>query len=131
MSRFRGVSEAATELALPGAWNGTPQAKRKRTAHAHSYDGALQPVVEENKTTPTWGVSQWKKLEKVFRAERELWVTERQVKTMPGGFIGWARMSTFGPAAPVAKPWEPMRVVNRFMEEQNVPEDDQVGDWSL
>jgi len=122
MSRFRGVSEAATELPLPGAWNGTP--KRKRSALQHVQPSKPQP------TTPTWGVSQWKKLEKVFRAEREIWVTERSVKAMPGGFIGWARMSTFGPPAAVAKPWDPTRVVDRFLSEQAVKVDEQVGDWS-
>jgi serine/arginine repetitive matrix protein 2 len=119
MSRFRGISEAATELPLPGAWNGTP--KRKRSALANP------PLQVEQ--TPTWGVSQWKELEKVFRAEREIWVTERSVKAMPGGFIGWARMSTFGPPAAVAKAWDPTRVVDRFLEEQGVKVDEQVGDW--
>ena len=119
MSRFRGISEAPTELPLPGAWNGTP--KRKRSAH-------LQ--IEAPKTSATWGVSQWKKLEKVFRAEREIWVTERNVKAMPGGFIGWARMSTFGPPAAAAVPWDPTRVVDRFLEEQAISEKEQVGDWS-
>jgi hypothetical protein len=123
MSRFRAVSEAATELPLPGAWNGTPQFKRKRNAPTEHY-------VEPPKTTPTWGVSQWKKLEKVFRAEREIWVTEREVKAMPGGFIGWARMSTFGPPAPTTKPWDPTRVVDRFLEEQKISLAEQVGDWS-
>jgi len=122
MSRLRGVSEAATELPLPGAWNGTP--KRKRSALQHVQPSQPQP------TTPTWSVSQWKKLEKVFRAEREIWVTERSVKAMPGGFIGWARMSTFGPPAAVAKPWDPTRVVDRFLDEQGVKVDEQVGDWS-
>jgi hypothetical protein len=124
-SRFRGVSEALTELPLPGAWNGTP--KRKRSAYAHA---GLGTTVQE-KTTPSWGVSQWKKLEKVFRAEREVWVTEREVKAMPGGFIGWARMSTFGPPAPSAKVWDSMRVVERFIREQNIKDADQVGDWSV
>lgn len=49
---------------------------------------------------------------------------------MPGGFIGWARMSTFGPPAAVAKPWDPSRVVDRFLNEQAVKVDEQVGDWS-
>ncbi len=119
MSRFRGISEAPTELPLPGAWNGTP--KRKRSAHLQT---------EAPKTSATWGVSQWKKLEKVFRAEREIWVTERNVKAMPGGFIGWARMSTFGPPAAAAVPWDPTRVVDRFLEEQGISEKEQVGDWS-
>jgi hypothetical protein len=126
MSRFRGTSEAATELPLPGAWNGTPKRKRSGLSQA-----PLQSLREDQETTPTWGVSHWKKLEKVFRAEREIWVTERQVKAMPGGFIGWARMSTFGPAAPVATVWNPMRVVDRFMDEQNIRQDDRVGDWSV
>ena len=75
-------------------------------------------------------MSQWKKLEKVFRAEREIWVTERSVKAMPGGFIGWARMSTFGPPAAAAVPWDPTRVVDRFLEEQAISEKEQMGDWS-
>ena len=69
-------------------------------------------------------------MEKVFRAEREIWVTERKVKAMPGGFIGWARMSTFGPPAPSAVPWDPARVVDRYLSEQGIAEVDQVGDWS-
>jgi hypothetical protein len=57
-------------------------------------------------------------------------VTERSVKAMPGGFIGWARMSTFGPPAAAAVPWDPTRVVDRFLEEQAISEKEQVGDWS-
>lgn len=127
MSRFRGVSEVPTDLGIPGAWNGTP--KRKRYAPSKT-------IMEESEnqsriTTKAWGVSQWKKLEKVFRAERELWTTERVIKSMPGGFIGWARMSTFGAPAPTMKEWDPMRVVIRFCEEQKIGADQQIGDWSL
>lgn len=57
-------------------------------------------------------------------------MTERKVKAMPGGFIGWARMSTFGPPAPSAVPWDPARVVDRYLSEQGIAEVDQVGDWS-
>jgi len=52
------------------------------------------------------------------------------VKAMPGGFIGWARMSTFGPPAATAVPWDPTRVVDRFLEEQGTSEKERVGDWS-
>lgn len=125
MSRFRGVSEAPTDLPLPGAWNGTPKRKRRAPTEA-----IAEEEEETRPTAKTWGVSQWKKLEKAFRAERELWVKEREVKSMPGGFIGWARRSTFGSPAPVAKVWDPMRVVDRFVAEQNVSEKEQVGEWS-
>lgn len=123
MSRFRGVSETPTELPLPGAWNGTP--KRKRAAPS------TETIGEDVAPTKAWGVSQWKKLEKVFRAERELWIKEREFKSMPGGFIGWARRSTFGSPAPVLKEWDPMRVVSRFVDEQKVAVGDQVGEWSV
>lgn len=122
MSRFRGVSEAPTDLALPGGWNGTPKRKRQiETAHAHV----------EAPTTRGWGVSDWKTLEKVFRAERELWKHEREIKQMPGGFLGWARMSTFGSPAPVIKVWDPIRVVDRFCTEQGIKADQQIGDYSV
>ena len=126
MSRFRGVSEAPTDLALalPGGWNGTP--KRK-----HSALDQLPPASVDEVRTKTWGVSHWKKLEKVFRAERELWTREREVRSMPGGFIGWARRSTFGSPAPVSKPWDPMRVVERFCAEQSITGAKQMGDWSV
>jgi hypothetical protein len=123
MSRFRGVSEAPTDLALPGAWNGTP--KRKRPHAGVPQHETAQEV------TKVWGVSQWKKLEKVFRAERELWTHERQIKQMPGGFLGWARMSTFGSPAPTMKIWDPIRVVDRFCTEQGITSDKQVGDYSM
>lgn len=52
------------------------------------------------------------------------------MKAMPGGFIGWARVSTFGPPAAVAVPWDPTRAVDRFLEEQGISEKEQVGDWA-
>lgn len=125
MSRFRGVSEAPTDLALPGAWNGTPIPKRKRHVETVPEQAQVQPM------TRGWGVSQWKKLERVFRAERELWTHEREIKQMPGGFLGWARMSTFGSPAPVMKVWDPTRVVDRFCTEQGLSVDQQVGDYSV
>lgn len=124
MSRFRGVSEAPTDLALPGGWNGTPRRKRPHTELFHAGE-------DERKTTKVWGVSQWKKLEKVFRAEREIWTHEREIKQMPGGFLGWARMSTFGSPAPTMKAWDPIRVVDRFCTEQGIKSDQQVGDYSV
>jgi hypothetical protein len=39
-------------------------------------------------------------------------------------------MSTFGPPAAVTVPWDPTRVVDRFLEEQGISEKEQVGDWS-
>lgn len=63
-----------------------------------------------------WGIPDWKKLEKVYRAEKEAWIEERQVKPLPGLF-GWAKKVLTG--EPEVKEWDNERVVRRFVEAEN------------
>ncbi|WVF69594.1 hypothetical protein IAT40_004372 [Kwoniella sp. CBS 6097] len=67
-----------------------------------------------------WGVPEWKKLEKVYRKEKEDWIKEREVKGLPGGggLVAWARRSTFGlsmSSTTKVKEWDSERVVEKFL----------------
>jgi hypothetical protein len=121
-----------SELPLPGGWVRTPKRKRSRPPPQEMKDKRLAP-----KTVPPvdssgisrgrgWGVPEWKKLEKVFRAEREAWVKEREIKPLPGGLVGWARVASVGP--PKVVEWDGKRVTNRFLNEEGVKESE--GEWS-
>ena len=103
-----------TSLPVPGAWVSTPNVKRKRD---------IQRAAEEDceeESGEAWGISDWKRLEKVHRQEKDAWRKEREIKPLPtGGFLGWARRSlsrSQAPASPVTLPWDPRRVVNAFVE---------------
>ncbi|WVQ75859.1 hypothetical protein IAR50_005492 [Cryptococcus sp. DSM 104548] len=72
----------------------------------------------KSKSSKAWGVQDWKRLEKAFKASKEEWVKERGVKALPGGLISWARRSTFGQSsvASEAKPWDAELFVAKFLE---------------
>lgn len=137
MSRFhesqRGVSVAPSDVYFPGGWVAT--SKRKRAALPPIAQSPAPPAAstrnpKELETGPNWGVKEWKKLEKVYRAEKESWMKEREVKALPltasTGLLGWARRKTLGGTAEVevkVKEWDWERVVQRFMAEAG-------NDWS-
>lgn len=129
MSRFRGGSEAPSEVYFPGGWVATP--KRKRSIlPTIAPSPAVQSDAESRAegTERVWGVKEWKKLEKVYRVEREAWMKEREVKALPTGLLGWARRKTMSAAEVQAKEWDGERVVKRF-EEEFVKDRDE-GGWS-
>jgi hypothetical protein len=125
-----GYATDETELPVPGGWKVTP-GKRKRsrdmdsrsaigepadeTRRAGKGKGKEQEVEEDRADGRPWGVAEWKRLEKVYRAEKEEWVKEREVKPLPGLF-GWARKALGGTTE--AKEWDNERVVKRFLDQE-------------
>ena len=128
-SRSRGLSLAdspggwesdESELPLPGGWKKTPR-KRKR-ARSHGPSTLSQPrsvgsgdhdndrIVDKSRS---WGVPEWKRLEKTFRAEKDMWLKERDIKPLPG-WIGWAKRA-LGVGQPEAEEWDNNRVVQAFI----------------
>lgn len=123
-STASGWESDETELALPGGWQKTPGQKRKRakSIHRSSRTNVLDaaPVVSSERETREdgrpWGVAEWKKLEKVYRAEKEAWVKEREIKPLPG-FFGWAKKALIG--SNEVKEWDNERVVKRYLDEED------------
>jgi hypothetical protein len=114
-SAISGVS-GLTDMPVPGGWVRTPKRKRSR-----------QPAVPElsesaaSGSERAWGIAEWKRLESVYKAEKEAWVKEREVKAMPGGLMSWARRSTgIGMPTGEVKEWDEGRVVRRFLESEGV-----------
>lgn len=143
----RGWESDETEYALPGGWKPTP-GKRKRSRSVRARPVALPSVKESDSTgggavagvtgeekqkenvgekdaSRPWGVPDWKRLEKVFRAEKEAWKAEREVKPLPGLF-GWARKAWKG--EPEVKDWDNGRVVSRFLGEEKA--EGLSGEWA-
>ncbi|WWD21680.1 hypothetical protein CI109_106166 [Kwoniella shandongensis] len=125
MSRARSMSVfsfATDDYPIPGAYVRTPQSsgKRKRTMAlpAATHEEVDKTVVAEK--GKSWGVPEWKKLEKVYRKEKEQWTKEREVKSLPGGLVAWARRSTFGASSSpsTATEWDPERVVKTFLQQE-------------
>ncbi|WRT64581.1 uncharacterized protein IL334_001513 [Kwoniella shivajii] len=116
---------------VPGSFIKTPQQNKRKwdlalSSLVNSGYEAEQPQNEgeseserEADLGEQWGVSEWKKLEKVYRNERETWIKERNIKNlpMPGGLISWARRSTFG-HSPDVKEWDIQRVVETFLRDE-------------
>jgi serine/arginine repetitive matrix protein 2 len=129
--RFREASVAASEgsVYFPGGWVGTPKRKRQTLAAIEQSPApatATKAVTDATAQGPNWGVKEWKKLEKIHRAEREAWMKEREVKNMPSpgsmstSLIGWSwgkRKSVNSPQEVKVKEWDIERVVERFMAE--------------
>ncbi|WVQ79870.1 hypothetical protein IAT38_001970 [Cryptococcus sp. DSM 104549] len=148
---------------VPGGYMKTPgTAKRLRSQHrghrarASHADDSRTPTAKSKgkgkeragasgKDKSAWGVAEWKRLEKVYRAEKEAWIKEREVKSlprspvaaapgtpgtpaMPGGLVSWARRATMSFGTPTkpkagvsevkAKEWDGERVVERFLREE-------------
>lgn len=114
------------DLRLPGSFVFTPGRKRKaKTPRAARRPSVASPIEDRS-----WGVPEWKRLERCYREERKVWVEERTVrkagKPSHGGLLAWARRSQ---AAPVAKEWEDDRVVDRFIKDSKMAESDLTGEW--
>lgn len=131
-----GYESDGTELALPGAWKRTP-GKRKRAAHHHREAPILsQPVASSSRDSRPWSVGDWKRLEKVFRAEREAWLSGREMKPLPSSpsvspsVFGWARRSPIiGENQSRPSEWDPETVVRKFITEEKA--EGLGGEWSL
>jgi hypothetical protein len=120
-----------SEMQLPGGWVRTPKRKRSdpvtETAPSSSIPIPGASVKEIRPGDRPWGVPEWKRLEKVFRREREAWIKEREVKALPGGLIGWAKRMSTGPKKVVE--WDEERVVARFYKDEGI-EEEMRGEWA-
>ncbi len=128
-SAFTGGSGWESEesgLILPGGWKGTPR-KRKRRDRSPvivSRAGSSQPRKYAGRL---WGVKEWKRLEKVYQAERLAWVEKRDIRPLPAPsspFLGWIRS---GKLLEV-EDWDAERVVSRFLNDEGV-EGELSGEW--
>lgn len=44
----------------------------------------------------SWGVFEWKCFEKMYWFEKEVWIKEREMKILLGGFVFWVKRVIFG-----------------------------------
>ncbi|WWD00810.1 hypothetical protein V866_007747 [Kwoniella sp. B9012] len=134
------MSFMTEDYPVPGAFVKTPRLDSRKVISPMKRKRDLVPVHEtaENEDEAQekeerWGVKEWKRLEKVYRAEKETWIKEREIKklpvtgsptaspipSIPGGLVAWARRSTFGtPKEVQAKEWDSENVVKRFLDEE-------------
>jgi serine/arginine repetitive matrix protein 2 len=122
-------SDDLSEINLPGAWKSTP-VKRKRRIPSTAAQAATVPLAPaETCAGRPWGVAEWKKLERVYRAEKEAWVKEREIKALPAsvGWLGWAKKAMRKEDVVIAA-WEVSRVVEAFIKGEK--EGNLVGKWS-
>ncbi|EIW71041.1 hypothetical protein TREMEDRAFT_59985 [Tremella mesenterica DSM 1558] len=135
---------------LPGGWIRTPGTKRKRgmsvsptkagPGPSRLSSGDTSDFTERRGETSVrrrdrkgkgkdkervWGVTEWKKLEKVYRTEREEWTKERNVKPLPSklGLFSWSGTQSKAEA----REWDGGRVVDRFLKEEGRVAE---GEWS-
>ncbi|WVR04793.1 hypothetical protein IAU60_001805 [Kwoniella sp. DSM 27419] len=128
------MSFMTEDYPVPGGYLRTPrpgQVKRKRPVSPLPPTGnetSLGASTQQNRAAreeARWGVTEWKKLEKVYRKEKELWIAQREVKSLPGGLIAWARRSTFGRSTSSnkedaeVKEWNNGTVVDKFLEKEH------------
>ena len=116
---------------LPGGWIGTPAGVKRKRSHREASPSFTKQISakgkEKEENGAPWGVTEWKKLEKVYRSEREAWLKEREIKPLPtGGLLGWARRASSVGSAPRVNAWDGDRVVNRFLKEEGK---EAKGDW--
>lgn len=129
-SSFRteiGYESEDSEVLLPGGWKRTP-GKRKRSGPRLSQfpgDAAVRPV--KSKGGRPWGVKEWRRLEKAYKAEKAAWIEKREFLPLPTAnspFLGWIRKGK----APELEEWDASKAVSRFMETEGV-EGDLGGEW--
>jgi hypothetical protein len=114
------------DIRLPGSFVFTPGRKRKAKSARRSLRQSSIPFIEDR----SWGVPEWKRLERCYRDERKVWTDEREVKKAGrpshGGLLSWARRSQ---AAPKASEWDDMRAVHRFIKDCNLSPEALTGEW--
>jgi serine/arginine repetitive matrix protein 2 len=116
------------ELALPGAWKRTPGKRKREQARATpgnqgDYEEIPMSSTDQCQNDKPWGVHEWKKLEKVFRAQREVWIKTRNIKPLPSttfSFLTWSRRAMPAAKEKVAvKEFDIENVLDVFIEEEN------------
>ncbi|WVN89299.1 uncharacterized protein L203_104520 [Cryptococcus depauperatus CBS 7841] len=134
---FSFTSFRTEDYPIPGGYIKTP-AKRARSPQAHRSHGRSHSSIahvdlahtskNQDKKSKAWGVPEWKRLEKIYREEREIWTKERKTKPLPGGVISWARRATFIASNVVVKKWDIEQVADRFLREEG--ERSQNSEWA-
>ena len=122
-----GSESVESEMVLPGGWKRTPGKRKRRERPPTQSTGTAGSKALKGMTGKAWGVKDWKRLEKVYKAERADWVERREVRRLPppsSRFLGWMRAGKL----PEAQAWDAQRVVVRFLNEQAV-EGDLSGEW--
>ncbi|WWD07444.1 hypothetical protein V865_005543 [Kwoniella europaea PYCC6329] len=134
------MSFMTEDYPVPGAFVKTPRldsrkviSPMKRKRDLVSVHETTENEDDAQEQEERWGVKEWKRLEKVYRAEKETWIKEREIKklpvtgsatsspipSIPGGLVAWARRSTFGtPKEVQAKEWDIENVVKRFLDDE-------------
>ncbi|OCF58592.1 hypothetical protein L486_03079 [Kwoniella mangroviensis CBS 10435] len=134
------MSFMTEDYPVPGAFVKTPRpdsrkviSPMKRKRDLVSVHETIENEDDTQKKEERWGVKEWKRLEKVYRAEKETWIKEREIKklpvtesptaspipSIPGGLVAWARRSTFGTPKEVhVKKWDIESVVDNFLDEE-------------
>ncbi|ORX34073.1 hypothetical protein BD324DRAFT_658110 [Kockovaella imperatae] len=124
-----GYSSDASEMLLPGGWARTPR-KRKMSEAMPEADRIVAKTSLRSTmgSDRPWGVKEWKRLEKVYRAEKLAWSQDQGgANVSPPGWLGWAA-AKFGAPSAKNKEWDIGRVVQRFLELECAEGSD--GDWS-
>lgn len=101
-----------TPLRIPGGWHKTPKRKRENSDE-------VDPTTTSSKG---WTVVDWRRLDKIYKAEHVKFTSQRETRPMPG-WSPWPR------SKPTATEWDRMRVVNAFYAETGKPESERVGEW--
>ncbi|WVQ69481.1 uncharacterized protein L199_007700 [Kwoniella botswanensis] len=134
------MSFMTEDYPVPGAFVKTPRLDTRKVISPMKGKRDLVSVHETTEKEDDaqekeerWGVKEWKRLEKVYRAEKETWIKEREIKklpitgsptaspipSIPGGLVAWARRSTFGtPKVVQVKEWDIESVVKRFLDDE-------------
>ena len=74
-----------------------------------------------------WGVREWKRLERTYKAERIAWAEARDVRLVPkpsNPFLGWIRNVRVAPV----EEWDADRVVSRFLGAEGI-QSELGGEW--
>jgi hypothetical protein len=110
-------------LAIPGGWTRTPKRKHRESFEREHNVDIEHEAAEASFTERAWTVSDWRHLEKVYRAEHAKYLTERNVVPLPS----WSPWPT-RPAAPTE--WDPTRVIDAFVAKEGLKQSEMVGEFS-
>ena len=124
-----------SEAVLPGGWKRSPRKRKRRvyrplqSEYDESENIALASTgVSERRDGRSWGVKEWKRLEKIFKAERTAWAEARDVRpvsNLSSPFWGWIQ----NVRVVQVEEWDADRVVSRFLDTEGV-QSDLGGEWN-
>lgn len=120
-SVFTTMSTTDSPLHIPGAWRKTPKRKRHVEETPRPHKPEVVPGVGR-----AWRGKDWRRLHRTYRVERAKWVSEREVRPLPGS--SWTPFRRAAVTETV--PWDHVRVVDAFIRARGVKEAELVGEWS-